>query len=425
MNAKSEIEEANSKGSEIFLLPTLPLIRIDRNIIHNIDGLFDLFEIGNDSMDDNLLRAVIYYICFSYQHNLFTYNTFDPHDFAKEMNYTMAYLRTKHPQPLFLEDLKKKTREEQDYHFANNLPCYANNIENALYTLWKKEVLFNYGAKFFSNTDKEVTLTAHQNIRIFILRNLQITTIYSGKTRQPKTVYSLELDDRFIHNLTKYFIRSNKNILIDLRKSKLDVLYLKILQQKERAILTEKPRVFFENFETLCRWAGIPRNKKNGEAIAPKKRKQLVVNALNAIKERTDLDFTLTSTTIRKQQFPYTFTLYFNNMDAQVAAKDGENKQDMMYLFDEVLSRDLFEFFKSYKCNDRNPFFITKDDLLQWMFTDCDYEEKKQVYLLAAAKIFGKETVKTKVSFYSREKNFDHFYQNAIRDKTIRHASCC
>jgi hypothetical protein len=411
----------SSKDSKNISLPTLPLIRIDRNIIHNIDGLFDLFDIGNDSMDDNLLRAVIYYICFNYQHNLFTYNTFDPHDFAKEMCYTMAYLRAKHPQPLFLEDLKKKTAEEQEYHLANGLPCYANNIENALYTLLKKEVLFNYGAKFFNNTDREVTLTAHQNTRIFILRSLEVTTLHSGRTKQSKTVYAMELDDRFIHNLTKYFIRSNKNILIELRKSKLDILYLKILQQKERAIFAKEPKVFFENFETLCRWAGVPQAKKNGESIAPKKRKQLVINAFNTIRERTDLDFTLTTVTARKQRFPYAFTLHFNNMEVQIAAKDGENKQDMMNLFDEVLSRDLFAFFKSYKCSNQNPFFITQGDLLQWMFTDCDYEEKKQVYLLAAAKIFGKEAVKTKTSFFSREKNFDHFYQNAVRDKKISH----
>jgi ribosomal protein S24E len=404
-------------------LPTLPLIRIDRNIIHNIDGLFDLFEIGNDSMDDNLLRAVIYYVCFSYQHNLFTYSIFDPHDFAKEMSYTMAYLRMKHPQPLFMEDLKKKTKEEQDYHFANNLPCYSNNIENALYTLWKKEILFNYGAKFFNSTDKEVTLTAHQNTRMFILRNLQITTLHSGKTKQSKTVYSMELDDRFIHNLTKYFIRSNKNILIELRKSKLDILYLKILQQKERAILAKEPNIVFENFETLCRWAGIPQGKKNGEAIAPKKRKQQVIIAFNTIKAKTDLDFTLTSVTARRQKFPYTFVLQFNNISEQIATKDGENKQDMMSLFDEVLSRDMFEFFKSYKCSHKNPFFVTKNDLLQWLFADCDYDEKKQVYLIAAAKIFGKETAKMKASFYSREKKFDHFYRNAVREKKISHVS--
>jgi hypothetical protein len=420
MNIKPEIE-VSGKGSENFSLPTLPLIRIDRNVIHNIDKLFDLFDIGNDSMDDNLLRAIIYYICFNYQHNLFTYTIFDPHDFAREMNYTMAYLRAKHPQPLFSENLKKKTKEEQDYHFANNLPCYTNNIENALYTLWTKEVLFNYGAKFFNDTDKETTFTAHQNTRMFILRNLQLTTIYSGKTKQSKTVYSIELDDRFIHNLTKYFIRSNKSTLIELRKSKLDILYLKILQHREQAALTKEPKIIFKNFETLCRWAGVPQNKKNGDVIEPKKRKQLVINAFATIKERTDLDFMLTFVTVRQQKFPYTFILHFNNIEAAAKDKDDENKQDMMNLFDEVLSRDLFNFFKSYKCSDKNPFFITKNDLSQWIFTDCDYEEKKQIYLLAATKIFGKETTEMKSSFFSRKRNFDRFYQNAIKDKKISH----
>jgi hypothetical protein len=400
---------------------TLPLIRIDRNIIHTIDGLFDLFDIGNDSMDDNLLRAVIYYICFSYQQNLFTYSTFDPHDFAKEMDYTMAYLRAKHPKPLFAEDLKKKSKEEQAYHLANGLPSYANNMENALYTLWKKEVLFNYGAKFFSATDKEVTLTAHQNVRMFILRSLQVSTARSGRTCQRKTVYTIELDERFVHSLTKYFIRSNKNILVELRRSKLDILYLKILQQLEHALLTKSPSVTFENFETLCRWAGVPQRKKDGSAVAPKKRKQLVIEAFETVKRRANLSFTLTPTAVRNQKFSYAFTLQLDNMEARIADKEAENKSDMMLLFDEVLSRDLFEFFRCYKCGNRNPFLVTQGELQQWMFTDCDYDEKKQVYLLASAKVFGKEAPKAKSGFYSREKGFDYFYRHAVQHKRISH----
>jgi hypothetical protein len=44
------------------LIPTIPLIRIDRNIVYNIDTLFDLLGIAGDDMDDNLLRNIIYHL---------------------------------------------------------------------------------------------------------------------------------------------------------------------------------------------------------------------------------------------------------------------------------------------------------------------------------------------------------------------------
>ncbi|GHT67879.1 hypothetical protein FACS189452_06440 [Bacteroidia bacterium] len=399
-------------------ISVLPMVRIDRNIVHNIDGLFDLFNITSENIDDNLLRNVIYYLCYNYQKDLFSYSTFDPYDFAKIMGYSTVYLRKKHPKPLFMKDFKKMPKSKQQEHLENGLPCYDNNIENALYLLWKKEVLFSYGAKFYNKTDHEEVITAHQNKRMLIVRDLNVLTIKSGKTKQLKTVYSLELDDKFLHSLTKYFVRSKVNALIELRKCKLDMLYLKLAQQKDHAIYSKQSEVVFDNFETLCKWCCISPTKKDGTDVPPKKRKQLVLEALRKVNEKTDLNYTISATCSRGQKFPYTILLHFILDEAVITDKKKSDKKDMMYLFDETLRRDLVSFYKMYVCSGQNPLTISPQGFYNWLCSDSDYEEKKRVYLLVASKIFGKETDLQK-RMLAREKNFDAFYKECITNKTI------
>jgi hypothetical protein len=171
----------------------VPIIRIDRNVVHNIDSLFDLFGIGGESMDDNLLRAIIYYLCLSYQQNLFCWTIFDPYDFAKTMGYSTSFLRTRHPAPQFLTDYKSNLRkqgkretdieEELEEYRASSLPLYESNLENALWALWQKEVFFCHGATFYNATEKEEVHT-HEATRIIILRSLKIEERRSGKTGQ-------------------------------------------------------------------------------------------------------------------------------------------------------------------------------------------------------------------------------------------------
>jgi hypothetical protein len=399
---------------------TIPLVRIDRNIVHNIDNLFDLFGIGGADMDDNLLRAIIYYLCFNYQRNLFSYEIFDPYDFAEQLGYSTVYLRSKHPKPLFIEDLNKKPAAERKAHLDGGYPTYETNIENALYSLWKKEIMFSYGAKFYISTEKEEVLS-HQNIRLFILRNLQILEVRSGKTRQRKTVYSVEMDERFVHSLTKYFIRSNKQTLIELRKSKLDILYLKLLQYKENALHQlqggapqHSATVELGNFDAICRWADVPTCKKDGSPVAPKRRKQLLLEALRTVNAKTDLSYTTNATTKRGQKFPYTLSITFDFAPNAAADKQEDAKADMLSLFDETLTRDLFLFWKSCYCKDANPYDTNMNEFNRWICCDTDYEEKKNVYLVAMAKIFGKHKHGQK----SYDNYFHKWYMGAIR-KTL------
>jgi hypothetical protein len=234
-------------------------------MVHNMDSLFDLFGMEGDSMDDNLLRSVLYYLCYSYQHNLFSHTVVDVSDFASVMGYSPTFLRTRHPHPLFLEEMQGWPAKERESYVAEGYCTYATNFE----------------------TDREHVVAASESVRMLVLRSLQQLKVRSGCTRQEKRVYSVELDERFIHSLTKYFIRGNRSMLVALRKSKLDVMYLKLLQQRERAMFLNNPRVEVENFEALCRWAGVPTLKKDGAAAPAKKRKQLVISALERLRAGT------------------------------------------------------------------------------------------------------------------------------------------
>jgi hypothetical protein len=384
-----------------------------------MDSLFDLFGMEGDSMDDNLLRSTLYYLCYSYQHNLFSYNVVDVSDFATVMGYSPTFLRTRHPKPLFVEEMQGWPAEQRTSYLADGYCTYATNFENALYSLYKKEVYLTYGAKFYNKTDKEQKFTASENVRMQVLRSLQQVTVRSGRTRQEKKVYSVELDDRFIHSLTKYFIRGNRNMLVTLRKSKLDIMYLKLLQQREHSMFLNQPRVQMEDFGTLCRWAGVPVSKKDGAAVPAKKRKQLLIGALERLRAETDLGFTYDVSATRGQRWPYTFTLQFD-FSQTVQEKNREVvEKDMDCIFLESLQRELFVLWKMLKCEGVNPLLLGKEGFYQWMSTDCDKEEKKQAYLLTCAKIYGKAAGGSRGNYWSRESNFERFYSAALRRERL------
>jgi hypothetical protein len=388
-------------------------------MVHNMDSLFDLFGMEGDNMDDNLLRSVLYYLCYSYQHNLFSYTVVDARDFAEVMGYSPAFLRTRHPHPLFLEEMQGWPAEERGSYVAEGYCTYATNFENALYSLYRKEVYLTYGAKFYNKTDREQVVAASENMRMAVLSSLRQESVRSGLTRQEKKVYSVTLDERFVHSLTKYFIRGNRNMLVALRKSKLDIMYLKLLQQRERALFQNNPRVQVENFEMLCRWAGVAAAKKDGSAAPAKKRKQLLVSALERLRSETDLGFSYAVSATRGQRWPYTFTLQFDFGSSAQEENREAAQRDMGCIFLECVQRELFALWRALKCAGMNPLCASRDDFLRWMSADCDREEKKQAYLLTCAKVYGKEASKSRLYSFSREGNFDRFYDAALRRERL------
>jgi hypothetical protein len=405
-------------------ITTVPMVRIDRNIIHNIDSLFDAFGIGGVDMDDNLLRSIVYYLCLNYQQNLFAWSTFDPYSFAERMGYSKTFLRGRHPKPQFFDDFKAKARaqgkseeeaeKELQNYIATGADTYETNLENALWSLWQKEIIFCYGAKYENITNKE-EVRQHTITKMLIIRSLNITERRVGKTNQHQILYSVEMDERFVHSLTKYFIRANKDTLIALRKSKLDILYLKMLQYKEAAIYNQQPTVTIDKFELLCRWAGVASQKGNSEPVPNKTRKQQLIAALNTLKAKTDLDFEHNCTTVRRQKFPYTFVIQFNLNNEKYEARKAEDKEDLKLLFSEVLGRDLLNFWRC-KPSNRNPLEFDLAVYNEWLFSGEDYSEKGKMYELALTKIYGQWKSTSGIKSYAAQAKY---WLDGLREKRL------
>jgi hypothetical protein len=125
----------------------------------------------------------------------------------------------------------------------------------------------------------------------------------------------------------------------------------------------------------------------------------------------------IAATTSRGQKFPYTFSVTFDIAPHAIEDKQKENKDEMISIFEEMLTRDLFSFWKvCYHSKDVNPYTINMDEFHAWVHRDCDYEEKQNVYLVAMAKIFGKHKLGQK----SYESFFQRWYRDMVHGNTER-----
>jgi hypothetical protein len=217
------------------------LIRIDKNIAHNIDLFISIDSVSNE--DKALIKSLIYYFCFSRQTDLFGFGTLDPKLFATALNYKEGYLRKRHPNPL---QLQKLTLEEKNILYEQEkrnpaLKVFDSYLENALYIL-------HTTALRFSRTAKEVIFengkTKYTNIsEAYILLPKLITTTVKGKG-SPKISFAYDVNKNFITNLSLYFLKFNRESLITLRRAGLDDLYLYLKNFKET--LQEKLKVSTE-----------------------------------------------------------------------------------------------------------------------------------------------------------------------------------
>jgi hypothetical protein len=226
------------------------------------------------------------------------------------------------------------------------------------------------------------------------------------------------MDDRFLHSLTKYFVRSDLRTLIALRRSKLDILYLKLLQVREDAIFYGNPAVTFRHFDTLCSWCRVPSAKKDGNPVPPKARKQQVLEAFRKVGEATGWGYAVTPVCGQGQKRAYTFTLQLNLPESAAALKRQHDREDAVRLLDEVVLRELMAYYRMTLCPGQNPLSMDRSGFTQWMQTDCDFEEKRRVYMTAYDKVCGKATEKQR-RFSLREADFSGFYRESVAKQRV------
>ena len=194
------------------------LIRIDKNIANNIDVLTENHDKtkGLSNEDKNLIKNLIYFMCFKRQTDIFGFGELDPHEFAELFGYNHSTFWKKHQNPIQLDGLSHEEKEsfyklEQEdlrHHIFDSI------FENALYWLHTNVLRFKRAAKDVI-IDKE-TVSFVESKSYVLLPELKLTVRRKGKNE--KYFYSYSVDKNFIANLSLYYLNCNKQSLIALRQ---------------------------------------------------------------------------------------------------------------------------------------------------------------------------------------------------------------
>jgi hypothetical protein len=354
-------------------MEALDIFRIDKNIAHNIDYIS---KYNNDknivNSDGGLIKNLIYFFCYTYQNNLFNFGTFDVYEFATKFGYNVDYLKGRHPEP---EQLKGKAKNEISALYQRqaedlNFKIYDSVIENALYTLHTKPIVFVRGAKTVDYQNNKILYSTDSNSYL-VITQLNIKTISkltkeNGGQRKlrgkagDKNVYNYSLDRLFIENLSHYYLKGVRESLLQLRKSSLDDLYLYLLNLRSnlyykgqnQTTLAETP-----NFELLCNIAHIQSVKENGEPYDNKYRKRDLVKCLREI-TKTELKFEFHWTKREKERHNFVPIFVFEPQQKVDSEKERET------VFKTRLAHELLDAFrilksKEYYSENRNETFIT------------------------------------------------------------------
>lgn len=375
------------------------LIRIDKNIANNIDVLTENHDKtkGLSNEDKNLIKNLIYFMCFKRQTDIFGFGELDPHEFAELFGYNHSTFWKKHQNPIQLDGLSHEEKEsfyklEQEdlrHHIFDSI------FENALYWLHTNVLRFKRAAKDVI-IDKE-TVSFVESKSYVLLPELKLTVRRKGKNE--KYFYSYSVDKNFIANLSLYYLNCNKQSLIALRQSSLDDLYLFLSNM--RASIVEKLRNTKEesyygsiDFEFLCTLAQIkkftksdPEHNNPPKEVPAKKRKQLLITALNKINEKTELKFEVSwqkkKPTDRWDYYPI-INFMITREETITSPKNHELIEEKHEIFRQNLGHELWDVYK----------FIgtaTKANFFDWLNDNSkDLKEKEMAYRYANLKTYGK-----------------------------------
>lgn len=271
--------------------------RIDKYLVSDIYGFN-----GQIETDERLIRNIIYSVAEDYEHSLFGFGSLDPAKFAERWQYDPSYLRKRVAEPYQLRDLspseiesyrerisarKSQTKDESDKY------VWDTHLENAIYILASKPFNFNTYGEFVvvdDRTKKEQVFKSHASFTLFS----SISAVSRGRG---KVVYAYTLNDNFEKNLTRYYIRGERESLLQLRGSGLDSLYLFLTNLKVNLALSGAGKTPSGDgalsFDNLCNLAGVPTHTKDGKEYEDRERKKLLNRALAKVNDTTELKFSV------------------------------------------------------------------------------------------------------------------------------------
>ncbi|KOY84354.1 hypothetical protein AD998_21330 [bacterium 336/3] len=333
----------------------VPSVRLDKNIAHNAYD-FKIYE-----KDENLLKSIVLYICYSYQNHILEYGTIDPYDFCKVMNYkSRAYLFRNHSNPAQLQGMS----EEQVEQLKNSGEyIWDSELENVLYRLSTEPLKLSYSGKTFEGK------IVHGIDSILILESIQVVLDAKNKKRY----YKFKASNKFLNNLSRYFTNINLEAFNNLRKSGLQNLYLFLTNLKDNILYKNEDRATV-NFDLLCNLAEI-KNQEN------KQKKKYLIKALEKVNQETKINIELSWNQNGRYFYQPVFKFQMNEQKTKL-----QRAVEMTEAFDTALLKVLVKLY-----NELHPDLLQFTTFKDW-FNDSKKNryEKAWAYVKVQYEIFGR-----------------------------------
>ncbi len=273
---------------------------------------------------DRIPEALLEYICYEHQYNLFGYGVLDPAEFARTFKFSRHYLMSRHESPYqlqlrrILKDCDRahnRRRSRVSFLDQNSIVC-GSRLENALFIL----------AAYPLN----VTSTTVSDDKTLVRQYGFLRVIESFSLRQnPKTgkvIFSYKLDDKFRRNLSSLYLTTRRDSFVALRKSGLGLLYVFLLKLRDALFAEGRSSTDIystPDFEYLCSLASVNMCQE------AKYRKRDLNLAFSRITKKTELEMDVEWVKGGEAEkyvplFHFTPTLGFNNERAVKVRRENE-----------------------------------------------------------------------------------------------------
>jgi len=361
-------------------LPIIDKVRIDQHFAYNITNFKDYSK-----EDEQLLKDLIIYMSRSFQKNLFGFIDIDVADFCRVMKLTRGNVVGKHSDPifykLFKEHSKKKHLELQEKHGTmSRFRIWDSKLENALLIL--KNERFYFSEEQTSGKNKKINILDFSYIK-------EINIIYKkvGKTR--KIIYQYKPTEEFEQKLIKFFLETNLNIYISLRKPSLEDFYLKLIHRMQSSQRKGENTIFY-NINELADLMNV-----SADNIDQPKGFSYVKQNINRkfnkhfVKEpKEDLkNISLSWKKGNHSKYNNIAVISWAKMDLSII-KANENAIYIDLFFTEMLKSLSVNFQDNYMVMEFDKIKLFKNFVL-WLFSSKDNDVKKSIYVATYSKIRG------------------------------------
>lgn len=226
----------------------MELTRFDRNLAENI------FDFSIYKEEERLAKNIVVYLAHDFQkglsqETLFGKKILDPVVFAKTMGYqNYRSLMKPHKKPYQFEGMDQEsiTSLKADAK-KKKITLWDTEFCNALYKLFKEKMVLSKPGKTPAGVLTN-TLTEMQFLK-------SLTKFYHPVSH--KIYYEYELQEAFINNLARYFLKISVEIFAGLRKSGLQDFYISLINIRDKSNRENKDSVTVDwlTFDALCRYA--------------------------------------------------------------------------------------------------------------------------------------------------------------------------